>query len=620
MLEPTYLIAASAVVVPLLIHLLTRPRLKEREFPLVFLIGPRGRAKRFFRQPKDRMLLILRMALVVLGALVLARPSCDTFPGARGACAVVLDCSASMAAGSTGDTALGQAVAAAASLLESLPSDTDVHLLLLPGGRAVRTRPDAALPLVKEAAPGALSTTTWALIESGLAALLRGSRYSGDLYVFSDFRGYAGVPGTSVERLDGVRVHLAEVGSAHVNPHIRELRFVGGVPGGGATVRLEAELRGLTDPIEITLHDGDVESRRGVIASGQSGQVVSWLLPVAERTVGTAQLTLPESPLSLDDTVYVAWEPARRRRVLVVSARNRSSGWLVEQALTCGNRDVAWQVRRVESADADQVAWEWADVVVWLAPEEPRAREPRRRILRFMGEDAGAGTGSEPPFQSDAAPMTLGRVAYEHPVFGLFARTPSGRMNSPLVFFHHRLQAPSEHVLAHFANGWPAVIQSDCGITVTTGLADDESDWAVRGSFVPFLWEVLSYLSDESEGLLSTVGLSVRRTVDPGEPVQIVGPRGVREGLEVGQDSTLSFVPEVPGFYRVLQRGVQVDVVAANIDPRESHLIPVDVASVRRRLRDAGADLGERGGEWWHVALAGMMVVLACETLLSVPR
>ncbi len=623
LLEPAYLLAAGALALPLLIHLLTRPRLREREFPLLFLIGPKGRARRFFRFPKDRVLLALRMCLVVLGALVLARPSCDALHGAQGAVAIVLDCSASMAAVGPDGSVIEAGKRAVVSLLGSFAPGSDVVLVRVPAGDSgpIRGSTDAEKFMLEGTAAKPLGTTTWDLIDAGVAALSQGSQPSGDLWVVSDFCGPSGTTSTLRQRLDGVRVHFVPIEGPRCNPHIREVRLGGGTPVPGAPVRLEAELRDVQAPLEIVLRSPDGEERKRTVGSAGAHQTVSWLLSAGTTSFLTATLLLPESPLSLDDTVYVSWQPVLQRRVLLVTDGVQPEAWVVAKALDPEGPARPWTVRQLEQHLVDKHEWEWADAVVWLASAEPRAREPQRGVLRFMGERAASsGDADGEPFRSEHAPVAIGRVSYGHPVFQVFTRTARGRMDPPLFFSHHRLRVPPERVVAYFADGWPAVVESEQGITVTAGLSDRETDWTIRGSFLPFLWEALSFLSGGPHRVMHTVGEHVRRGLRGGGAVQIVAPRGQSTALRPGADSTVSFVPEEPGFYRILREGAQVDVIAANVDPQESDLTPVDVSVIRRHLERAGARVGGRGGEWWHLVFGCLVMLLAFETVMSAPR
>ena len=103
-------------------------------------------------------------------------------------------------------------------------------------------------------------------------------------------------------------------------------------------------------------------------------------------------------------------------------------------------------------------------------------------------------------------------------------------------------------------------------------------------------------------------------------PACIVVPGGGREGTTALGDSAVTFVPREPGFYRVFRGGEQVAVVAANPDPRESDLRPVDLTTLRRDLIAAGVGTGPDRSEWWEVVFGCLLAVLVCETLLSAPR
>jgi hypothetical protein len=512
---------------------------------------------------------------------------------------------------------------AVVSLLGSIRAGSDLRIVRVPPGDSspIDDLSESTRSLLDHASPTPQAATTWGLLDAGITALSQGSRPSGDLFVVSDFCGDAGAMSSPGHDLRGVRVRFVDVEGPRRNPYVGDVRLAGGTPIPGAGVRLEAELREVEAPLDVTLLSNDGNARRTTVESSGAFHMVSWLVSVGSGRPVTAILTLPRSPLSLDDTVYVAWQPVLQRRILLVADREQSESRLVATALQPEGEALPWSVKRIEPRLADAAAWRWAEAVVWIAAAEPHPPEPQPGILRFLGKEAAwSGGAAAEPFLSERAPVAIGRVSYGHPVFEAFTGTARGRMESPLFFFHHCLAVAPELVIARFADGWPAVLESGQGITVTSGLSDRETDWAVRGSFLPFLWETLSFLGGGSQRLMYTVGEEIHRVLPEGGIVQIVGPRGQRAAPRAGTDSTVSFVPEEPGLYRVLQDGAPVDVIAVNVDPRESDLTQVDVSALQRQLEQAGAHVGGRGGEWWHLVFVCLVVILACETVLSSPR
>ncbi len=99
--NPLFLSALLLIAIPIAIHLFLRGRPRLVIFPALRLLSSalaQGERKRRIR---DRLLLAVRIALVGVLVLTLARPGCDTAVGAAGsdgplACALIVDDSASM--------------------------------------------------------------------------------------------------------------------------------------------------------------------------------------------------------------------------------------------------------------------------------------------------------------------------------------------------------------------------------------------------------------------------------------------------------------------------------------------------------------------------------------------
>ncbi len=626
-LEPWYLAGLGAVAIPLLIHLLTRPRLREDTFPLVFLLRSQGRSRLFPKLPTDRLLLGLRMALVAAGVILLARPACHKQgPGGGTSIAVVLDCSASMAAQGPQGTLLEAAKQKVLTLLDDVDSACEVTAVRAPQGEAsplLAARSPTLQAFVQDTQTGAAATSVWGLLETGLRAVSRGAHKARRVWVVSDLCGQAGSPSVSASDVAGVGVRFERVVGVAGNPYVRSVRWGGGLQVAGGTARVDVELDDLPPhPLEVVLSTGEKVSRRTTMQGGGRTQTVSWPLDIGGGSLKTAKLVLPQSPLAIDDTVYVACRARTGTQVLVVAEPDQAEGWLVQQALRPEGQASPWHVSSAGPSGLTRTQWESADVIVWIAPDRPPPWEPPRRILLFLGADAfsQADDRSTVPFRSRTEPVALGRVDYHHPVFARFAATARGRIDSPLFFFHHRLDVQASEVVAYFTDGWPAVVDSAFRVIVTSGLGADETDWATRGSFLPFLWEALAYLSEPTSTAMGVVGQPMHVGVERDSQCQVLGPRGNRWGLTSNTDSTLTFVPELPGFYRVIADGKWAEVVAANVDPAESDLGLVDLSGVYQRLRTFGAELGSGPAEWWVVALALVVILLAGETFLSAPR
>jgi len=106
-LNSTFLFALAAVSVPLIIHFLSKRRIKTIEFSSLKFLEQMQKSRMKWLKIKELLLLVLRMAVIALIVMAFARPTLRGFAGssrASSSVAVILDRSASMEAqGETGN-------------------------------------------------------------------------------------------------------------------------------------------------------------------------------------------------------------------------------------------------------------------------------------------------------------------------------------------------------------------------------------------------------------------------------------------------------------------------------------------------------------------------------------
>ena len=135
-LNPLMLAGLGGAVLPLVLHLLNRARYRTVDWgAMMFLPGAHGRQQQSNRL-KQLLLLILRMALIALLAIALARPVVGSTWAAMGTdphccCVILLDNSASMAFDEGGGPRIDAARRAALAVLATLQRGDEVDLLTL---------------------------------------------------------------------------------------------------------------------------------------------------------------------------------------------------------------------------------------------------------------------------------------------------------------------------------------------------------------------------------------------------------------------------------------------------------------------------------------------------------
>ncbi len=192
-LNPTMLAALGGAAVPLVLHLLARARYRNVNWGAMMFLSSRRRGQTHTATLKQWLLLGMRMAIVALIAVALARP---LVPGRWGGIAqdspltavIVLDCSYSMAYEEAGRSRFEKAREAAAQVLSSLRKGDEAALVLL-GDRIEVREPTANLPLLLRDVGDLAVSNGQADVAAGLARardVLAAGRANRELYLICD--------------------------------------------------------------------------------------------------------------------------------------------------------------------------------------------------------------------------------------------------------------------------------------------------------------------------------------------------------------------------------------------------------------------------------------------------
>ncbi len=130
---PLFLLAVFAAAIPVVLHLVNRRRAKKAPFPTLRFLKLSMQKTRRRKRIQDLLLMVLRVAVLLLVAVGLARPAMTNlgalWGGARTAVVIILDNSASMGMIDRNRVRLETAVAAAAQILDQLTDGDQAALL-----------------------------------------------------------------------------------------------------------------------------------------------------------------------------------------------------------------------------------------------------------------------------------------------------------------------------------------------------------------------------------------------------------------------------------------------------------------------------------------------------------
>lgn len=196
-LHPAMLMAATAAVLPAIIHLLVRHRPVDLDFPTVRFIKTSIKTSAFKFRVRNLLLLLARCALIVLFAAILARPVIkgEHFSAADKAvvhAVVVLDDSYSMRYKDEGRERFQAAKAMALELMRGFEVGSQVALLTTSNPVGSLTYDlDGVRKQIEDAKPGPRMTSVWPALARARAMLAERREAGREVYVLTDLTGQA---------------------------------------------------------------------------------------------------------------------------------------------------------------------------------------------------------------------------------------------------------------------------------------------------------------------------------------------------------------------------------------------------------------------------------------------
>ncbi len=554
---------ATAAAVPLIIHLFSRQKPRVVRFPAVRFIRI-GRRKTFHRtQFKQLLLLLMRMALIALFALLIARPmlrkgeAAVVARGADGTAAVVIIVDDSLSlnyqAGDATwfDLARGQAL----RFVEGLPDGVVGGVLTTsrPQGKLSR-KLDGLAGRLAGLRPGTRSNPCWRALENAAETLRHGGATGKHIYVFTDMTpsAWAGRERRSLDLGADVRVRVVDCAPpGAMNLAVTELRADGEPPVVGAILALEARAQAWGTPGERTVQfefDGRTIERRQVDL--QEDEVVPlrfrMLLSEGGHHWGRISFLNPDG-LPHDDARTFTVDVAPEVPVLCVeddpTGTRDSRSFFFRLALDPwgeGGRGI-FSVERVSPAQLLETPLEPFDAVALVGAGD-MTDEAWRRLSGYVSGGGGllvfAGPLAEQAYRTAAAeavlpgqvgpvmiappegPFELRVLRMNHPVMEAILASKASLAQARYRQCRRIDPVGGATVLMSLGAGLPALVLSEAGNVALFAAGADErwGEFAKTEPFAPFCHEVLLHLAGRTVGSIRSlpVGSQVPITYETG--------------------------------------------------------------------------------------------------------
>ena len=657
-LNPIFLIGMTSALIPLIIHLSRSRRTKKIRFSTTrFMTDHFLRSYRMSRI-KELLLLLARMLLFALFAAALAQPFVQpqgqAFAGVHEKRTVVfvIDNSASMGYIEHDVSLLQRARAAAIEIVDSLKEGDRASVILAGhlanGPEILFNEPTLQLGDVRQAVEGlqvtGLETSlTQAILLAEQMVKSAASDESREIYVLSDLQG------TGWEVLDeeqagdrsDANIFFVSVRPEHPrNIAITAVQYAAARPMVGIPFAIRPHVRNHNNPatectVELYIDDRKVGEQR--ITGLRSGR---WSVTTFHHTFESGgwhagYVQTSDGTLAGDDRRYFAFQVLDAINVLAVNGAPSSVRWLdelffVEAALGAGM--AGQNAVDVEVVDADALINANLDdfSLVILANVETLASQAVETIERYV--DSGGslliflGDKSNPsfynrtlngsnrlhgglmpgPLQSiqgdpadDSGADRIGEFDGRHVVLAAFETETS--LDSVTMKAFWKIDPGDATVLMRTATGSPLLCERPFGkgqVMVFASTCDrDWTNFPVRPAFLPWMYRVVGYLSQERMGrqnfyhtgdvipvpVSATTGLTQLLVKKPDGTVGSVGTTG-------DSSAPLAFVDTTQaGAYTMYapDGAVPEQVFVCNVAAFESDLTLIDDVLADRALPES---------------------------------
>ncbi|MEZ5357877.1 MAG: BatA domain-containing protein [Candidatus Zixiibacteriota bacterium] len=629
-LNTAVLAAAAAALLPFLLHLFSKRKVKIVPFSSIAYLKAMQKNQVRAIKIKQLLLLVLRTLIILAVVLAFARPA--TTGGYLGSHAsvsavIVIDNSASMGYAAANGLYFELAIRKARSLLEMFGPEDEIAVLATNG---ILSTPATERAFGNTSAANdvlddiTLTDSRANLTESVTLAkeLLDGSsNLNRELYIISDFQQSSLTSENKAKDVEA-RTYLVDVTEGNIaNNGIIDVDLGNRLIEVGTEFPLTTTIKTFAsdsrEDILVSLYiDGRRMSQDGIrLNAGESGQIV---FPVTVSNPGfhSGSIELSDDDLLADNVRYFSFFIPDNFNILIVG-NSGVDARLTELALAPDEKlRRHWSVTKITYQQLASARLNEYDVV-YLINDASLASGDVNRLKNYvrnggglfvnvgreadsaafnsqLSEMLGVSLTSEFPKQfSRSGFFQLSQLDLEHPILSVFSDDANAGTLSFKSYAIVKSQLNSENparILGRFSDGSPAITVNKFGrgrtMYMGCDLNPDISDITLHPFFVPFLVRSSEFLSSGFSAATDniTTGESVRRT--PGRDFNVKNEFTLIEPDSTRRIVTAQVLDDVKaidcgrldkaGIYRIMNGTTESDRLAVNIPVEEGDLYRAD--------------------------------------------
>lgn len=612
---PFWLAGLGLLALPLWLHLLKRHRSTPQFFSSLMFFERSTSASVRQRRLDYILLLLLRLALLGLAVFAFARPFVNRalLPAERtGLTLLALDSSASMGS----QNKLERAREEAAKVVDLLPPGTRGRVLSFGSTTTILTGVTDSHDDLK-AAIGAVRPTASRSSLGDLAASLRNLGRTANepvtVHLFSDLQRSSMPPAFDELRLVSgmaLRVHRIE-GKEKANWTIESVNAPRRLLD-PATARIEAVVAGFHTPaaartVALRVNGNQVTTQTVQIPASGKARVVFDAGLIVPYGFAQCEVALTETDaFEADNTFLFAVNRADPDKILYSSDSSQHDSYLYIQTAVTATTQSLFNVQRIAAGQP----YGSAPAVILSDPGTLTTTdaEALKTYIRSGGAAlilvgpataaAGRVPGLDIPIEGTSYAergsdrfLQVSETDQTHPVVD-----GAGRWESVRFYQAFRIDPGQSKVIARLNDSTPLLLEARLGegkaLILASPLDGRANDLPLQPVFLQFVEKSLRWLSDAGErvGQVTVDASYELRQSSTAAAVEVLNPAGQKALTVAEAASARVILLDQKGFWTIRRAGGRTEVVAANIDRRESDLEEMPAESAELWQGDTAAN------------------------------
>jgi hypothetical protein len=639
-LNTSILLLAVAAVIPLLIHLLNRRRIKKMDFSSILFLKSLEKVRLRRLKLRQLILLIIRSLIILFVVLAFARPSLkgslSSVIGSqtRTSAVILLDNSYSMGYETTQGQLFDIAKKKAKSTVDLFSEGDETRLIVFNSTPALLTpQPSSKFEnlkeLISESELSNQGTDFFKSLSLAFKTLSQSKSLNREIYLFSDldrmgwFKQEMTLPDNK-----NIRIFVIKIGEEKRNFAIQSLDFGTRLIKKNAPFQLNAKISNYSPETVKNLLlglylNGKRVAQTDLNLEDNSEKEVSFSQAVDQTGAHYGHLELSDDELLTDNKRFFVFQVPDKINVLLVGEKKEDS-YYVNLALNPeGEEQPSINITPIEISSFSKENLSSYDAILFSNVSRLTSAQ-LLDLERYIKEGGGVffslGDGVDLKFYNEhvmkryfnsmikAPVLGLDKQGFfswrdldtEHPVFQLYRDTQKEKLPQVRFFyFFEATKASGSKILANFTNLSPALMEKSLGkgkIMIFLGSFDpQDSDITRHTIFVPFIHRTVEYLATDLSGWDNDflAGSEIRRELSSsfaGKRIKLIDPEKKQVDLKPFFSDNRLWLKitesSVPGIYHIESDNKTIDRFAVNVDPDESNPQKIEPDEIKNILKN----------------------------------